>query len=121
MKALWNPDLDVDAVLDEMCRRLYGKAGDTVRELLRLQCDRWQKGTWKTNLGDQGRIPPALFREIWSPEVVARMKALRDQVLAELADDPVARQRFLYWTWTFDAFLKDAAAIATAPGDPGQP
>jgi hypothetical protein len=29
MKALWNPDLDVDAVLDEMCRRLHGKAGAT--------------------------------------------------------------------------------------------
>jgi hypothetical protein len=25
-----------------------------------------------------------------------------------MADDPVARQRFLYWTWTFDAFLEEA-------------
>jgi hypothetical protein len=39
------------------------------------------------------------------------MKVLRDKALAELADDPVARQRFLYWTWTFDAFLKEAEAI----------
>jgi hypothetical protein len=39
------------------------------------------------------------------------MKALRDKALGELADDPPARQRFLYWTWTFDAFLKDAEAI----------
>jgi len=36
------------------------------------------------------------------------MKTLRDKALAEMADDPVARQRFLYWTWTFDAFLKEA-------------
>ena len=39
--------------------------------------------------------------------------ALRAEALAELADDPVARQRFLYWTWTFDAFLKDGEAIAS--------
>jgi hypothetical protein len=113
MKALWNPDLDVDAVLDEMCRRLFGKASATVRELIRLECDLWEAGEWRLRyyLEDAGRIPPGLFREIWSPEVVARLKALRDKALVELADDPVARQRFLYWTWTFDAFLKDAEAI----------
>jgi hypothetical protein len=27
-----------------------------------------------------------------------------------MAEDPAARQRFLYLTWTFDAFLKDAEA-----------
>lgn len=111
MRTLWNPDLDVDAVLDEMCMRLYGKAGGTVRELLRLECDRWETGIWKTNLPDQGRIPPELFREIWPPEVVARMKSLRDKALAELADDPVGKQRFLYWTWTFDTFVNSAGKI----------
>ena len=111
MKALWNPDLDADAVLDEMCRRLYGKAGDTVRELIRLECERWETAPWKRGLADEGRIPPELFRGIWPPDVVARMKALRDKALAELADDPAGRQRLLYWTWTFDAFLKDAEAI----------
>jgi len=111
MKALWNPDLDVEAVLDEMCRRLYGKASATARELIGLECERWEKAKWTHHLADAGRIPPELFREIWPPEVVARMKALRDRALAQLADEPVARQRFLYWTWTFEAFLVDAEAI----------
>ncbi len=111
MKALWNPDLDVDAVLDEMCRRLYGKAAETARELLRLECERWESAPWSRGLEDAGRIPPKLFRDIWPADVVARMKALRDKALAQLADDPVARQRFLYWTWTFDAFVEDAERI----------
>ncbi len=106
MKALWNPELDVDAVLDEMCRRLYGKASGTVRELIRLECERWN--TVKGGLADQGRIPPAMFQKVWSPDVVARMKTLRDKALTELADDAVGRQRFLYWTWTFDGFLAEA-------------
>ncbi len=108
MKVLWNPEVDVDAVLDEMCRRLYGKAGGTVRELVRLECDRWEAARWTHHLADEGRIPPELFQEIWPPDVVGRMKALRDKALAEMADDAISRQRFLYWTWTFDAFLKDA-------------
>jgi len=113
MKVLWNPDLDVDAVLDEMCRRLFGKASDTVREFIQLECNLWEAGEWRLrrHLGDAGRIPAELFREIWSPKVVAQLKALHDKALVELADDPVARQRFLYLTWTFSAFLKEAESI----------
>jgi hypothetical protein len=114
MKALWNPDLDVDAVLDEMCRRLYGKAGATVRELTKLECDVWEAGDWKSRrvkVPGGWFVPGQLFRRFWTPDIAQRMKVLRDKALAELADDPVARQRFLYWTWTFDAFLKEAEAI----------
>jgi len=114
MKVLWNPELDVDAVLDEMCRRLYGKAGVTARELIRLECDLWEAGEWKSRrvkIPGGWYVPGSLFRRFWTPEIVQRMKTLRDKALAEMADDPVARQRFLYWTWTFDAFLKDAEAI----------
>ena len=38
------------------------------------------------------------------------MKTLREKAMTELAGDPTARQRFLYWTWTFDAFLEQAEA-----------
>ncbi len=111
MKSLWNPELDVGAVLDEMCRRLYGPASTVARELLRLECQRWQTAKWTHHLPDAGRIPPQLFREIWPPDVVARMKQLRDEALDLLANDRPARQRFLYWTWTFDAFLREAEAV----------
>ena len=66
LKVLWNPEVEVDAVLDEMGRRLYGPAAGTARELLRLECDRWQTGAWSRVLPDQGRIPPALFRSCTS-------------------------------------------------------
>ena len=114
MKVLWNPDLDVDVVLDEMCRRLYGKASATVRELMRLECDLWQAGQWRSRrvkIRGGWFVPGSLFRRVWTPDIVRRMKALRDKALSELADDPTARQRFLYWTWTFDAFLKQAEAV----------
>jgi len=111
MKSLWNPKLDVDAVLDEMCRRLFGKAGDTARQMVRLECDLWEKGQWrKSRVKVPGGwfVPKRLFPMAWTPNHVRKLKALRSKALAELADDPVARQRFAYWTWTFDAFVKDA-------------
>jgi len=111
MKVLWNPDLDVDAVLDEMCRRLYGKAGGTVRELLRLECDLWETGEWKrrrVKIRGGWYVPRSLFPRVWTPDIVQRLKALRKKALAEMADDPTPRQRFLYHTWTWEAFLKKA-------------
>ena len=129
-KALWNPELDVDATLDEMCRRLFGAGAETARELLRLQCDRWERtplsrplhmedlhrdrlaGTGGIgSLAQERRLPRDLFREIWPVETVARMKQLRDEALAaiEKAGDTDALRAFLYWTWTFDAFLEEAA------------
>lgn len=108
MRVMWNPDLNVDAVLDEMCKRLYGKAAPAVRELLQLQCDRWQTAKWNEELTDAGHVPPKLFAEIWPPEVVAKMQALRQRAQQEMKGDPAAEQRFAYWTWTFDAFVADA-------------
>jgi hypothetical protein len=120
MKTLWNPDLDVDAVLDEMCRRLYGEAGDTAREMIRLECDLWESGAWQSErvkIPGGWYVPVSLFPRVWTPDIVARLEALRDKALIELADDPVARQRFLYWTWTFDEFLKQAATVPTPQGE----
>jgi hypothetical protein len=87
---------------------------------LRVQCERWEGATWSRPLGEplkgtpgsgwMERLPPDHFRESWPPDVVARMKALRDKALAEMGDDSDARKAFLYWTYTFDEFLKEAEA-----------
>jgi formylglycine-generating enzyme required for sulfatase activity len=130
-RALWNPNMDVDAVLDEMCRRLFGAGAADARELLRLQCDRWEKTPLSRpmRVGEQ-RVAPKLFREIWPADVVARMKVLRDDALAaiERSGDNDARRAFLYWTWTFDAFAAFADKInagvtpqAAAGDDGGKP
>src|SRR6185295_2340676 len=37
MKILWNPDFDVDAAIDEHCKRMYGPAAGTMRKLVAMQ------------------------------------------------------------------------------------
>ncbi len=112
-RVLWNPDLDVDATLDEMCRRLFGPGADAALELLRLQCDRWENTPLSRPLtaenlhrdqlpgvGGMGylaqefRLPDDQFRQIWPPDVVARMKALRDRALAAIEKEGDAGARF---------------------------
>jgi len=114
MKVLWNPDVDVDAILDALCTRLFGKASATSREFLRLAADRWEKAPWPQGLGDAGKVDPPVFAATWPPEVVTRLTQLRDQARAEIGDDALSRRRFDYLTWTFDGFLKEAAGVAAA-------
>ena len=114
-RVLWNPDQNVDAILDEMCKRLFGAGAASARELLRLECDRWQSTALSRPLRiSEQRVPPKLFREIWPPDVVARMKALRDQALEEIerSGDTAARRAFLYWTWSFNALADFAEKIS---------
>jgi len=124
MRSLWNPDLDVDATLDEMCRRLFGAGAGPARELLRLQCDRWQRlpSDLRLRVGEN-RIPAAAFRQIWPADVVGRMKELRDTAIEaiEKAADADARRSFHYWTWTFDEFTRESRRIEAArePDPPG--
>ena len=109
-RVMWNPEIDVEATLDEMCARLFGKGAATSRALLRLMCDRWEKSPWSEQPGT-GRLSPALFCDTWPPEVVAEMARLWRQAREEMQDDPTALVRFDYWTWTFAAFQKEAGEM----------
>jgi hypothetical protein len=118
MKVLWNPDVDVDAILERLCCRMFGKAGGTCHELLRLQCERFEKTPWPEANGDVGYLRGGNFRAMYPPEVVDAMTALRDRARREMAGDALSERRFAYWTWTFDRFLNEAQAIwAKRKGD----
>ena len=110
LKVLWNPDVNVQAILDELCRRQFGKASETTRELLQLMIDRWEKTRWSVKLSQSVGLSPdgKVFSETWPPNVVTRMTELRNQARLEMQDDPPALQRFDYWLSSFDAFLKEA-------------
>jgi len=130
-RVLWNPEQDVDAILDEMCRRLFGAGAEPARLLMQLQCERWEQATLSRPLApaDQ-RIPPKLFNELWPRSVVTQMRTLRDRALSAIdkSEDAAgrlrpgtptaagttprqARQAFLYWTWEFDAFAEYAQML----------
>jgi hypothetical protein len=110
MKVLWNPEVNIDAILDGLCKRMFGKAATTCRDLLRLECDRWQKAPWSEELGDAGSVSPAVFTDTYLREVVTKMTELRNRAWQQMAGDALPERRFAYWTWTFDAFLKEAWA-----------
>lgn len=108
MKVMWNPDINVDAALDEMCRRMFGAAAKPTRTLLQLMVDRYEKAPWPERMGAAGKISTPIYMATWPPEVVSQMQALRQEAEALLPKESEERKRLDYWLWTFDAFVAEA-------------
>lgn len=105
MKLLWNPDVNVDAILEAFCRRMFGKAAPQMRDYLALQCLTFQQSTIHPALPDQQENVEGM-RRLYPPAAVTQLVQLRDQARKILADDPLSLRRMEYFTWTLDPFTK---------------
>jgi hypothetical protein len=105
MKLLWNPDVDVDAILAAFCRRMFGKAAAQMRDYVAMQCMIFQQSTIHPALPDMRENVDEL-RRLYPPAALAQLVELRDQARKILVDDPVSLQRLEYFTWTLDPFRK---------------
>lgn len=112
LKVLWNPGFDVDAYLDIYCDRMYGKASKTVRELVRLSCDGWEKSRWpKAVLSTK-----AVYTHSFPKETVDKMLALLEKAKQETAGDELASKRLAYYAAPFEDFVKEYAFVMEGKG-----
>jgi hypothetical protein len=112
MKVLWNPDFDVDAAVDEYCRRMYGPAANTMRELIALQTDGWEKSRWPG-----GRLSPKGIYEVSYPkDKVQRMQELLKTAREQAAGDPAALAHLDYYETPFAEFLTEYKAVIEGEG-----
>ncbi len=114
MKLMWDPEIDVDAVMDEFCRRMFGPAEQPMRELLRLQTDRWEQVEWPVD----AISPKALYEMTYSAEVMEKMQALltEAQAKAEQEGDAAVRERIAFYAAPFPAFYAEAEAQRSGKG-----
>ncbi|MFW5803515.1 MAG: DUF4838 domain-containing protein, partial [Verrucomicrobiota bacterium] len=112
MKLMWDPEFDVDAAADEFCTRMFGPAADAIRELLRLQTDRWEEVVWQVD----SISPTALYKESYTEEVMERMAELLDDAQEKAADDEVIAARVAYYAQPFEAFFEEAESLRSGKG-----
>lgn len=112
LKVLWNPEFDVDAAIDEYCRRMYGPAAATMRELAGLQIEGWEKGKLPG-----GRLSSKGIHEFCFPrQTVLRMEALLKQAGKQAGADDVIKKRIAYYAGPFDLFFKESKSHAAGGG-----
>jgi len=112
LKLLWDPAFDVDAAADEACERLFGPAAKPMRELWRLQAERWE----------QSRFPGGqlaaehVYREAFPKPVIEKIKSLVEQARNLASDDPTVLGRIDYYTSPFDAFYREYEFVIEGKG-----
>ena len=112
LKCLWNPAFEVDAALDEFARRMFSPADATMRELVRLQCDSWEKSRWP----DGTYSAKAVYTHSFPKATIERMKALLAKAREQIGDDPVLKQRLDYYERPFAAFYQEYEIVIEGKG-----
>ena len=98
-KVLWNPAVDVDALLDEHHRLMFGSAAPEMKcffdEIERIYITRVAGKALDTPLGPQSETPSIyeLFLRIYSPETLDALDALFDAASAKVAADSLEARR----------------------------
>lgn len=112
MKVLWNPDFNVDAALNEFCNRMFGPASKTMRELLQIQMDGWEKSHWP----GAKLSAKAIFEISYPRNTVLHMQALVNKAREQAEGDKLATQRIEYYLAPFAEFFKDAKNYSEGNG-----
>ncbi|MDZ4198509.1 MAG: DUF4838 domain-containing protein [Kiritimatiellia bacterium] len=109
-KLLWNPDLDVDAVVEEYARTLWGPAHPQILEFTRTLIDRWEKVRWKDlPAPDQFDfdIPSELaFTETYPGPVREQLRKNLQQAVLLSPENSLYRDRALYFQAAHRSFFE---------------
>jgi len=98
-KVMWNTETDVEALLEEHCRLMYGAAApmmnDFYRELENLWLDKIVAVHIETPWGVTWQMPTKneIWTKIYSPEKIAGISALLDRAEKAVANDPQSLKR----------------------------
>ena len=112
LKVLWNPDIDVDAVIEEHCRRMYGPATDTMRELIGRLIRNWEDRAW----GSAPLSPRTVYGISFPRKEVLEIEALLDKATVEAKGDALASKRIAYYAPALRAFLDESRMLAEGTG-----
>lgn len=95
-KLMWNVNADVDAIFDEMCNRLFGKASPAIREYYRAT---------EESMANCGAHMPGHGTTrglcVFTDEVLATMRRALGRA-HELADDELVQRRLAKFDLSFD-------------------
>ena len=122
-RIMWNPDQDMSALIDEFAQAWYGRAWKPMRDYVEMlhrgAMESQSEGVMDCHAGPNQRF----FRELYTPEFLAKAHRLFRDAEA-LADDPFVKRRILKDKWGMlfvDLFLhgKRGADLVPAATESG--
>ena len=112
---LWNSSLDPDKLVDDLCRDFFGEGASEMNAFFQLVEDLWLEkicaNCVMTERGPEQAAPSerALWTEIYSPAVIAKMQAHVDAAKSAVKGDKAQLASIAYWEREFIGTLKAEA------------
>ncbi|MBO5752030.1 MAG: DUF4838 domain-containing protein [Kiritimatiellae bacterium] len=108
MKAMWNPDIDVKAIYDEFCVRMFGAGAENMRKIVTMQERGWNR-LWKT-----AKVSNRNIYEISYPRAeVLKMQELFAEAEKLTSGDELSQKRIAYYKKGFDQFFRESEEYAS--------
>lgn len=114
-KLLWNPDADVDAILNNFYKDLFGPAEKPMRELFTLVINCWENAPWenKVNRGACSFVTDMfLYDKVYPHKVIKEMQQLLRKAREVSPKNTLYSKRVDYFGKAFDMFFNKAAALS---------
>ncbi len=112
LKCQWNPDFNVDAAVDTFCERMFGSAAKSMRELVGMQIDCWEKSTWPG-----GRFSAkGVYESSFPRETVKKMEEIFQRAREEAKDDTLVMKRLDYCAPALNDFFKESKDLGEGTG-----
>ncbi len=104
-RALWNADTDMNALMDEFYRNMFGAGAPPMKDFFDTLEKNWLKTRKKidTPLGPQMIRPTqySIWMEVYSPEELQRLKGLFNEAEKLAAKDPDSLKRIAFFKKNF--------------------
>jgi hypothetical protein len=94
LKVLWDPDVHVDAIIDTYCRRMYGPAAGTMRQVVDMLIEGWEGTEWSPHV----LSPKTVYEQSYPREDVLKIKNLLETAYDEAAGNELVTRRLDYWS-----------------------
>ena len=112
LKVLWNPEINVDATIDEYCRRMFGPASAEMRQLVQMQIEGWEKSRWPG-----GELSVAgIYEKSYPRADVVKMEGLLAKAFEKASGDELAKRRLEYVAGHLRLFFAESKDFAEGSG-----
>lgn len=110
-KLLWDPDADVDHLMDGFYKDLFGPSYKPMKSLFSLAIERWEGYDWGTEL-NPGAVSHVhdriIYRKIYPPQVIEKMEKLLEEAKKSSPPDSIYLKRVNYFGEAFEFFFQKA-------------
>lgn len=106
LKISWNPDLDVDACIDEFVHTMFGPAGESAKQYYDAIIKRWENTRWKTLPKNNEKAKACYWKETYPRKIRDSYEPMIRNLFSQTEENTIYRARASHLKAGTDKFFE---------------